>query len=603
MQRWQLAGDPKTDGVLHRVTPGFGHALLAPMVAHNFETLQVSAAVWEHGVYWMPIHTQATAHAFEQEQGKEQERFRYNERMFARVLREKRQLRGEHAGLSDLFTPILSGRDVIAVLVCGPFLLERPTSASLLDRFRWLTGGSGHPTDPRFAAYLAEMLDLLVLEGEQGENFERLVACLGKLMAGEGRADELANRAEALRAKLEKARFVERMWDSARTMLDDRFAHTWQTVAFEKSRRLLGLSKTPEDVLVGLSVSSGTPVDAVEEALRRDAFQRAAAHLARKWGDLIAGRVGDRGVVFLSSAGGSKKKRSHGLLELTDRAAILARKHGLSLACGLNLAAPSTSVSLTYQAALSAAEDALANGKRLVTADSETQRSFPSLRRLRQDLGQVAERNPERLATRFDRYLEAVAAQCGRRIDSVRGHLDAGFERIAEPLLKSGVLDPRSLERLSDVLDRSANEASAVDDLFAAYRRAVVDASDARQRPVPARRDRSLRAAIEHIHRHYAESLPLSRVARVAGFNEDHFSKLFKQREGKTFERYLRDVRLERAKRLLSETDLGVARIAELTGFHSAQYFCRVFRQSTGRTPIEQRKARVFAQKRQRQAD
>ena len=44
--------DEASEAMIHQVAPGFGHALLAPMVAHVFQELRISAAVWEHGVYF-----------------------------------------------------------------------------------------------------------------------------------------------------------------------------------------------------------------------------------------------------------------------------------------------------------------------------------------------------------------------------------------------------------------------------------------------------------------------------------------------------------------------------------------------------------------------
>ena len=46
--------------------------------------------------------------------------------------------------------------------------------------------------------------------------------------------------------------------------------------------------------------------DAVEALLQRRAFQRACAELAARTGEVVAGRVGDEGVTFLSAAGGPR---------------------------------------------------------------------------------------------------------------------------------------------------------------------------------------------------------------------------------------------------------------------------------------------------------
>ena len=215
MHLWHLQSDAKANGVVHRVAPGFGHALLSPMVAHIFQELRISATVWDHGVYWMPLHTHPTLEPFEQQHGNDHQRHQYNGKMFSRVLREKRAVRGEHAGFSDLFSPILVDGQVVGILVCGPFARERPTSAEVQKRWRSLAGISGHPADPEFASYLAETLEVLVLAGDQLDAFERLVGCLTQLMAGVGSAEELTNRAEVARLELAETRFVDRMWESA----------------------------------------------------------------------------------------------------------------------------------------------------------------------------------------------------------------------------------------------------------------------------------------------------------------------------------------------------------------------------------------------------
>ena len=87
-----------------------------------------------------------------------------------------------------------------------------------------------------------------------------------------------------------------------------------------------------------------------------------------------------------------------------------------------------------------------------------------------------------------------------------------------------------------------------------------------------ARRDRSLRGALEYIHQHYGERLELPKVARVAGFTPKYFSQLFHERRN-DFRGYLAKLRFERAKQLLSGTDLTVTRVAELSGYASRNTF------------------------------
>lgn len=67
--------------------PGFGHALLAPLVVNAFEGIGVSVTLWD-GREWLPIHEQpldVTRFEFKHKLGAE--RASYNERCLAEVRR------------------------------------------------------------------------------------------------------------------------------------------------------------------------------------------------------------------------------------------------------------------------------------------------------------------------------------------------------------------------------------------------------------------------------------------------------------------------------------------------------------------------------------
>jgi two-component system, response regulator YesN len=587
---WKVTYD-KTGVGTHAIERGRGHSLLSPLVAHAFKTLRVSATLWD-GYGWWPINSAPSVMPFEDEHGREAERGPYNDRMFAEAKRSKRIVRGEHAGYSDYFVPVMLDKKVVAILAVGPFALARSTSTDILERWRWITGRQGHPTDPEFAAYLSTTLSILVLDARELLALERLLACFAELMGGTGRADALMTRIGLLRAELEPVRKFERAWDVVRQMVDDRSQRTWHGVYHAYELKTLGLPRVADHVLVGLTVNRSAILDPVDEAIRRDGFQRASVDLARAVGGVIAGQVGDHGVVFLSSASGTPQRKKQKLMELSERAAALGRQRfGFSLHFGASVSPESVSLSRSYLAALGAAESALAQGIRIVFADELGSPPGHSLRHLRHELGRAVEEDPSVLGARFDRYLEAVTVQCGYRMESARAHLDVGFEQMTEALLKSVALDQKSYAMLHESLERATASARTLSDLLAAYRRVVVDVSQAVQAPVEAHHDRSLRLAVDYIHQHYTETLSVERVARLAGFSENYFSRLFKKRERKNFADYVCGLRVERAKQLLAGTLLDMRRVAELSGFHSPQYFARVFRRSLGTTPLEFRKA------------
>jgi AraC-like DNA-binding protein len=591
--RWNVTSDPKSRSYRHRVPSGHGHGALAPLVAGAFRFLRISASVTV-GPFWWSLSNAPDLIPFEVEHGAEQARYRYNDACLKKAFDTGAPVLGNFAGYSDWFVPIVSGSDVRAALVAGPFLRARPEAAEILTRWHDLTGTVGEPTDPAFAAYLSVVLSTLLLEGRLPERFGEFLQCLAQLMAGRGSADAAANRADALRVELQRARSVEAAWDAVDSMLDDRSPRIWSSAARSFALGELGLSRVPDHVLVGLSTSTSPNADALEEALRRHDLQRATVGLARDTGNAIAGKVGEHGVVLLCAAGGTVARGRATILELVARVSTAARrKHGLALHFGASAAPGSAKLSASYQAALEAAEAALVSGRPLVLAESVAERSGASLRHLRDELERAVEQRADLAPARFDRYLEMVAIRCGYRMEAVRGYLDSGFERMARPLVRSGDLDPRSFRELCDRLDRASASARTVSELFTVYRQATADLSAAALAPVTARHARNLRRALEHIREHCAEPLRAAKVARVAGYAPNYFSKLFRAKVGQTFAAHLSALRIDKARILLEKTKLSATRIAALSGFASSQHFSRAFARAIGTTPIGYRNQRT----------
>jgi AraC-like DNA-binding protein len=568
------------------------HALLSPAVAHTFDTLRIGATLRDRGGEWHAIHAPPSVTGFELAHGKGTDRNLYNERCFVRVYRERKTVHGKHAGFHDFYVPIAAHGTVHAVLATGPFSISRPTSSEILERWHWLTGRHPHPSDPEFSHYLEVTLDTLVLEGEQLGRYQRLLECFAKLSAGLGDARALASEAGALRAKLEQARYVDWMWSQARTMVDERTRRVWLSEHKANDLTSLGVDELPEHVLVGLLAGHPEQADPLGEVLGRDAFQRAAVDIARR-SAAICGRVGDHGVMFLVGPHGSVARARRVLARLGEEATTMARRRfGFSLHLGVSAASGSQPITVRYEEALAAAERALSQGAPLVHAEPGAHRVASPIGDLREELGAASEERPKALISRFERYIEAVTAYCGYRPEPIRWHLEAGFERAAQALQRTGALEEKGHRDLFDALDRSARDATTVSELVGAYRRAISDLVEAAEKPVVAARDRSLRRALAFIQQHVSEPLSLTQVSRVAGFAPRHFSRLFKQRERMTFEHHVRQLRVERAKDLLAGTDLSVERVGQLSGFSLRPYFQRVFKQITRMTPNEFRNSK-----------
>ena len=73
------------------------------------------------------------------------------------------------------------------------------------------------------------------------------------------------------------------------------------------------------------------------------------------------------------------------------------------------------------------------------------------------------------------------------------------------------------------------------------------------------------------------------------GFHPDYFGALFKKATGKTFVTVLNELRMEKARVLLTTTHLKVYEIAEQVGIEDVKYFLRLFKKVYGSSPKEYR--------------
>jgi AraC-like DNA-binding protein len=108
-------------------------------------------------------------------------------------------------------------------------------------------------------------------------------------------------------------------------------------------------------------------------------------------------------------------------------------------------------------------------------------------------------------------------------------------------------------------------------------------------RPVAVELLRHLRAARDHIDRHYAQCLDLDELARVAAISKFHLVRSFEAAYGVTPMRYLTRRRVERAQDLLRGANLTVTEVCMLVGFSSLGSFSSRFTQLVGESPLAYR--------------
>jgi len=94
-----------------------------------------------------------------------------------------------------------------------------------------------------------------------------------------------------------------------------------------------------------------------------------------------------------------------------------------------------------------------------------------------------------------------------------------------------------------------------------------------------------LKQVTSFVAENYTNEIKLDELAHVAGMSSFHFAREFKRTTGTTPHQYLINFRVERAKALLSQSELPLTEVGLRAGFSHQSHFTRLFRRITGTTP------------------
>lgn len=90
-------------------------------------------------------------------------------------------------------------------------------------------------------------------------------------------------------------------------------------------------------------------------------------------------------------------------------------------------------------------------------------------------------------------------------------------------------------------------------------------------------------------HNYNDEELNAEKLCSILHISTNYFSALFRKETGLTFTSYLTNIRIDKAKSLLRNTDLKTFDIGNQVGYSQGHYFSYVFKKTTGLSPTEYR--------------
>lgn len=152
-------------------------------------------------------------------------------------------------------------------------------------------------------------------------------------------------------------------------------------------------------------------------------------------------------------------------------------------------------------------------------------------------------------------------------------------EFLLKPLLKKDFLG--ALERLSDTLElNSIKKKVDLPVSNVVVKSIVVD-------PI-------IDEVQKYIKGHYDELLTLDILSQIVHLNSSYLSAYYKKITGNNLSSFVTGVRLERAAKLLVESDLRINKIGEMVGYNKTQYFISLFKKKYGVTPQQFRREQLL---------
>jgi AraC-like DNA-binding protein len=92
--------------------------------------------------------------------------------------------------------------------------------------------------------------------------------------------------------------------------------------------------------------------------------------------------------------------------------------------------------------------------------------------------------------------------------------------------------------------------------------------------------------ALEYIENNYQKNITSADIAGHIGLSSGYLAKQFKSRLYMTPAAYIRKFRIAKAMELLKTTNKSIKEIADMTGYGDISLFSRIFRQTTGKSPM-----------------
>lgn len=179
---------------------------------------------------------------------------------------------------------------------------------------------------------------------------------------------------------------------------------------------------------------------------------------------------------------------------------------------------------------------------------------------------------------------------CAGDLDEARGLSLTFIATVVSANLEVG--GSRSLHKALLEASRSLESTSKIEEIVSVSVETIRELTDEVVRRSSAVDDPLIDQALKIVARNFAKNINDENVAAELSLSTSHFRHLFRQATKQPFHRYMVNLRLEKARELLLQSDLPVSVVAESVGFQSPAHFSRAFVKRFGASPSSIRDSR-----------
>lgn len=531
----------------------------------------------------MPFH-------FEIFFGKEDARDRYYTESLEIAAKEGPICR-ELFGFADLFYPMGDSH----FLYTGQFLSEPLTWEGACERWRKLTGQEPASQNPDFSRFVRMALTRPVLDPELLDATRSFMAEMSRFLAGE-RGTDIAERIDALNRDVLDVRWPIEDWVASAVSADKLQPAPWyfEGELTDWLAEGMGIRRLPTTAFVLMPLDPpGEVVDPVEALVRNVAVQRACIVWARELPNTAATRLADYAISFITSPrpGVGDAAARVELREQAEQAAeMVYERFGLRSAVGIGKTMPTGSrLTESHRDAVLALHMAIQLDRDILFHDEHegtAATSYVEVQRAKVDLLAAFDKeSATEIKLASDRFVGVVLTYADERLEVVRSHFLATLFDVLASIERRHPLRRDARDSFAAELAAEVELAPSLYKAIDGFKQALPRLSFVASKSLAGPKSLRLQATLEYIQKSFEEPLRLPEVAKKAGFSVPAFSRAFKEATGTSFLAYVRSVRVDHAKKLLTTTPMTTEQVAQACGFQSSHHLIRSFKRVTGKTP------------------